>query len=164
MVKISMFRHFMFGFVGCFLLSTATLALDDVYKWVDKDGKVHYSDQPTTADAKKLKAKSRDPASAAPANSGAASAKSPASLTDQEMEFRKRKMEKEEAEKKAQVAGQDAKKKLSYCNNLRSELKSYDDGVRFVRYNDKGERIFLDDAERAKSKASAQQRFAQECK
>ncbi|MEO6024910.1 MAG: DUF4124 domain-containing protein [Burkholderiales bacterium] len=164
MVKLSMSRHFLFGFMGFFLLTAATVATADVYKWVDKDGKVHYSDQPTTADAKKLGAKSRDAVSATRANSDGTAAKAPASIADQEMEFRKRKMEKEESEKKALVAEQDAKKKLSYCNNLRGELQSYDDGVRIVRHSDKGERIFLDDAERAKSKTHAQERFTKECK
>lgn len=156
------------GLVASVMSVTGTIASAEVYKWVDKDGKVHYSDQPTTADAKKLKAKTRDAATvskpAGNANNSAGASKAPATIADQEMEFRKRRMEKEEAEKKAQVAEQDAKHKQAYCNDLRGELKSYEDGVRFVRYNDKGEKIFLDDAERAKSKARAQASFNKECK
>ena len=39
------------------LISLATLAQAETYKWVDADGKVHYSDQPPPPDARKSERK-----------------------------------------------------------------------------------------------------------
>jgi Domain of unknown function (DUF4124) len=136
----------------------------EVYKWVDKDGKVQYSDQPPlSGEAKKMKKKTKDTGNAAPAATGTG-AKSPASVADQEVEFRKRKMEQEEAEKKKLAEQEIAEKNKGYCNNLRGELQAHKDGVRIVQYNDKGERIALDDNQRARSKAQLEERIAKECK
>lgn len=42
-------RHLLFLLLP---LAFAASAKDEVYKWVDKDGNVHYTDKPPTADAK----------------------------------------------------------------------------------------------------------------
>jgi Domain of unknown function (DUF4124) len=150
------------------LLLLLTSAADaDVYKWVDKDGKIQYSDQPPlSGDAKKMKRKSKDtaetssPASAPASNS---SAKPAASVADQELEYRKRKTEKEEVEKKQQADAETAKQNKQYCASLKGDLRSHSDGTRLVRYNEKGERMFLDDKERADSKVKLEERIAKEC-
>ncbi len=147
------------------IFSIASTSYADVYKWVDKDGKVQYSDQPPlSGDAKKLKRKSKDaaePASAAPAGNAAVPVKS---VADQELEFRKRKGEKEEAEKKQKLDAEFAQKEKEYCDSLRNSLRTHGDGTRLVRYNEKGERIFLDDKERAAAKQNIEERLAKECK
>lgn len=136
----------------------------DVYKWVDKDGKVQYSDSPPlSGDAKKMKRKTKEAANAVPASSGAA-AKPATSIADQELEFRKRKMGQEEAEKKKLAEKELAEKNKGYCSNLRGELQSNKDGRRIVKYSEKGERQFLDDAERAKSRTELEQAIARDCK
>ncbi|NQD36210.1 DUF4124 domain-containing protein [Permianibacter sp. IMCC34836] len=38
--------------VLCLAIATLSAAAGQMYRWVDKDGKVHYSDQPPPADAK----------------------------------------------------------------------------------------------------------------
>lgn len=135
----------------------------DVYKWVDKDGKIQYSDQPPlTGEAKKMKKKTKDATNAAPVSTGT-DAKPAATTADQDVEFRKRKMEKEEAEKKKQAEQELAAKNKGYCNNIRGELKAHQDGVRIVRYNEKGERVALDDSERTQSKVRLEERIAKEC-
>jgi Domain of unknown function (DUF4124) len=154
-----------FFFLSGTILVLASTSHADVYKWVDKDGKVQYSDQPPlSGDAKKLRRKSKDsgePAPAAPAGNAAAPAKS---IADQELEFRKRKGEKEEAEKKQKADAEFAQKNKEYCDSLRNSLRTHGDGTRLVRYNEKGERIFLDDKERAAAKQNIEERLAKECK
>ena len=146
------------------LLAFAGSVSADVYKWVDKDGKIQYSDQPPlSGEAKKMKKKTKDMGNVAPASTGTA-AKPGASVNDQEVEFRKRKMEQEEAEKKKLAEQEIAEKNKGYCNNLRGELQAHKDGVRIVQYNDKGERIALNDNERARSRAQLEERIAKECK
>ena len=150
---------------GALLLWVNISAIADVYKWVDKDGKIHYSDQPPLAgDAKKMKRKSKDtaavPAAASPAGD---SAKPAPSIADQELEYRKRKGEKEEVDKKQQADAETAKKNKDYCSNLQGELRSHTNGTRLIRYNDKGERVFLDEKERAESKTQLETRIAKDC-
>lgn len=146
-----------------FVLASTSHA--DVYKWVDKDGKVQYSDQPPlSGDAKKLKRKSKDAAESAPAVPASNVAVPAKSVADQELEFRKRKGEKEEVEKKQKLDAEFAQKNKEYCDSLRNSLRTHGDGTRLVRYNDKGERIFLDDKERAAAKQNIEERLAKECK
>ncbi len=134
----------------------------DVYKWVDKDGKVQYSDQPPlSGEAKKMKKKTKDTGNVAPVTGAA---KPGASTADQELEFRKRKIEQAEAEKKTQAEKELNEKNKSYCKNLRGELQAHKDGVRIVQYNANGERIALDDGERVQSQARLAERLAKECK
>ena len=159
--------HYLIKFflLGGTIFVLASTSYADVYKWVDKDGTVQYSDQPPlSGDAKKMKRKSKDaaePASAPASSNTAAPAKS---IADQELEFRKRKGEKEEAEKKQKNDAEMAQKNKAYCDGLRGNLRSHSDGTRLVRYNEKGERIFMDDKERATSKQNIEERLAKDCK
>lgn len=141
-----------------------SVAVADVYKWVDKDGKIQYSDQPPLdGDAKKMKKKTiHAPSTADPASSS--STKPAATVADQELEYRKRKAEKEEAEQKKQASIEEARKNKEYCNSLKGDLRSHTDGTRLYRYNDKGERVFMDEKEHAKSKRDLDERIAKECK
>ena len=135
----------------------------EVYKWVDKNGKVQYSDQPPlSGEAKKLKKKTNDTGNVAPVTGGAA--KPGASAADLELEFRKRKMQKEDAEKKQEAEKDTEEKNKGYCNNLRGELQAHKDGIRIVQYNERGERLALGDNERAQSQARLKQRIAKECR
>ena len=150
---------------GALLMMFGTTVNADVYKWADKNGKIQYSDQPPpSGDAKKLKRKSKEPIESPPAQSGGNIAKPPASTADHELEYRKRKTEKEEAEKKQRAEAEVSEKNKEYCNNLRGDLSAHSNGVRLVRNNEKGERVFLDDKERAVSKQKLEERITKECK
>ena len=150
---------------GALLMLFGATVNADIYKWVDKNGKFQYSDQPPpSGDGKKLKRKSKEAVESPPVQSGGTAAKPAASTADQELEYRKRKTEKEEADKKQQAETETAEKNKEYCNNLRGDLSAHSNGVRLVRYNEKGERVFLDDKERAASKEKLEQRITKECK
>ncbi len=150
---------------GALLLLFGATVNADVYKWVDKNGKIQYSDQPPpSGDGKKLKRHSKDTVESPSVQSGATAAKPAASTADQELEYRKRKAEKEESQKKQQAEAETAEKNKDYCNNLHGDLSAHSNGVRLARYNEKGERVFLDDKERAASKEKLEQRISKECK
>ena len=160
----------LFGFpsflCAALLLTTGATAFAEVYKWVDKDGKIQYSDQPPlSGEAKKIKQKTKNDAgtssAAAPGNK---TGKPALSVADQELEYRKRKNEKEEAEKKLQAEKETAKQNKDYCNNLRGDLSAHANGKRIVRYDEKGEAITLDEKERAENKKQLEAQIAKECK
>jgi hypothetical protein len=155
--------------LACVLLVSAGAWANEVYKWVDKDGKVHYSDEPVAApEAKKLKRNTGNPATGAPAKGerGAAAAsdkKTPRTTADKELESRRRKVEAEETEKKEQVAQTRAKEKAAYCGSLKGNLKALEQGGRISKHDEKGEQIFLDDAMREKELAQVKLDIQKNC-
>lgn len=140
------------------LLLGSASASAEIVKWVDSQGKVHYSDQPPPA------AKSQQPLNIKNqpgALGGTSTAKSPA---EQEQDFRKRQMDAADAEKKAAEDKKQAEIARQNCAAARSNLKSLQEGVRMSRYNEQGERVFMDDAERAKTTEDAQRAVKDWCK
>lgn len=115
---------------------TADAAL---YKWVDANGRTVYSDQvPPGVKAEPV--------------SGAAPAANPNAvkeLGNKEAEFRKRQLDRAEDGKKAEKARADAQKLAAVCAQARAQIVNLRSGD-FAMYtlNDKGERVFLDDAGR----------------
>jgi type IV secretory pathway VirB10-like protein len=146
------------------LLLAALPASAVLYKWVDQDGKVHYSDQPPPDGAKKsgvvnapapnapsTPAPSGDAAapSAAKPDGEAANAapKAPKTTAEQEMEFRKRRLEAAEAEAKRQQDAQAAEEKKRNCAQATNRLTALEAGGRLTKYGPPGETLYLSDAE-----------------
>lgn len=153
------------GWLAIALLAVSSVALaEDVYKWVDKNGNVHYSDlPPASAEAKKMVKKTKDAVATPTAAAQPGQSKPAANFADKELEFRKRKVEAEEAEKKQQLAQAEAKKKEDHCRSLRGNLRSLQEQGRVYRYNEKGERTFLGDDERKQELAAVESEFRELC-
>lgn len=122
------------AFVVASPLATAAL-----YKWVDANGRVVYSDQPPTG------VKSELVGSAAPsANPDALK-----ELANKEAEFKKRQADKQEDAQKTAKARGDAQKLATFCSQARTQAA----GMRrtemtMYRLNEKGERVAMDEAAR----------------
>ena len=119
------------------IASPATAAL---YKWVDANGRVVYSDQPPTGNFK-----SEVVGAAAPsANPDAVK-----ELANKEAEFKKRQADKQEDARKSEKGRSDAQKLASLCAQARTQasgLRRAD--VAMYRLNEKGERVAMDEAAR----------------
>jgi hypothetical protein len=100
--------------------------------------------------------------SSAPAVSSASAA--PPSAADREMEFRKRRLERAEAEKKAAEAEARSQRAQQACTETRGEIRNLESGARISRMNERGEREFLDDAQRAARLESARKSMQDACK
>jgi hypothetical protein len=137
------------------LLTAALPALSaEIRKWVDPDGTVHYSDQPPAGvQDRKLDIKPRPASPAAPAQS----------LSDKEIEFRKRRMEAENARLKEEKAAADAQARQQSCERAKGQLSMLQAGGRVVRFNARGEREFLSDEDRGREMAAAQRDVDQWC-
>ena len=145
-------------------LAFAAAASAQLYRWVDKDGKVLYGDTPPPG----VKARTlRAPQVATPPAADDAAAKDAAakdarkgSLTpaEQEQEFRKRQMQAQKAQEKADLARKDSEAKQENCARAREALATFESGQRVSRTNAQGERYFLEDdvraAETEKARAS----------
>lgn len=101
----------------------------------------------------------------APATAPSASATQQKSLAEREADFRKRQVEQQEAAKKAEEKSQEAADRKQNCESARSYLSSLQSGNRIGKTDPKtGERVFLEDNERAAEMARAQRAVETNCK
>ena len=101
---------------------------------------------------------------AAPATP-AASALPQKSLAEQDAAFRKRLIEQQEAAKKAEKQAAEAKDLKQNCDTAQAYLRGLQSGSRIGKTDPKtGERVFLEDSERAAEAARAQRAVDTNCK
>jgi len=133
-------------------LALAPLASAEMYKYVDKNGKTVYTDQPPAdADAKRVSAPS------APASAPAKS------YVERDKEIEKgREKSREQAKKSAETDKADQAKKQR-CEQARGNLQIYTDGGRIMKTNEKGERDYMSDEEIASERAKTQKLVDEAC-
>jgi len=160
----------MIRFATLALCLLALPAWADLYKWTDENGKIHYSDQPPPSSVKKSQTiKQQKPAAGAPDVPAAppgqegkpTQAKTPA---DQEMEFRRRKVQESEEQAKAQREAQLAEEKKQECARATARVTALQTGGRVSRYGPNGEQIYLSDAEIAQELIQARKVADSWCK
>ncbi len=147
------------------LLATATVAAQ-VYKWVDKDGKVQYSDTPpppsaSKADPKKLNTGATTPAPTEAAAKSAANA--PKTVQERSKEADKRRIDEAEKAKKDEEAQKVAKQNEERCKDATRYKSELDSGRPIARNNDQGERTFMSDEERSAELARAATVMTEAC-
>jgi hypothetical protein len=151
-------------------LFAALPASAQMYKWVDSDGKVQYSDKPPPSNIKAEKLRVPARAAEAPAtgeDKGAApkgAAKpAPKTAAEQDQAFRKRqldaaKAQAEEAKKQAQASD-----RAENCKRAKAALANFEIGGRVTHIDEKGERVYMDDQQIAQEKARAREEAAAAC-
>ena len=136
-------------------LAVAPVAVAQLYKSVDKNGRVIYTDQPpANADAKVLNIPKSVTDAPAPSKSYVAQ--------DKENEKKKK-----EANEKAAKAGDPAKKAQedqARCAQAKSAYQVYADGGRLFKNNEKGERVLLSDDEIESARARSKRDMDEACK
>ena len=136
----------------------------ELYKWVDENGKVQYSDRPPPAGVKSQKKIKTSPHTQSRAATGTDAPEAPSSYAQQEAEFRKRQVEKAEKEAADKQALQAAAAAKQECERARQNLARLQSGAQYVRYNSDGEQEYLDDKARAEEIAHTQKVVAEICK
>jgi hypothetical protein len=132
----------------------ATTAMAQQYKWVDANGKVQYGDTPPPgAEATRLK----PPPAGAPAPAAAPK-------VNPEAAFRNRQQERQKNDEKAAKERADAETKRVNCEQSQASLRTLQSGQRISSTNAAGERVFIDDAERAKEIERTQRAVSDWCK
>ena len=135
-------------------MAFATAAMAQQYKWVDANGKVQYGDTPPPGvQATRLK----------PPPAGA-SAPAAAPKVNPEAAFRNRQQERQKSDEKSAKERADAETKRVNCEQSQASLRSLQSGQRITTSNAAGERVFIDDAERAKEIERTQRAVNEWCK
>ncbi|HRP75809.1 MAG TPA: DUF4124 domain-containing protein [Rhodocyclaceae bacterium] len=149
-------------FKSCTLILALFLALPaaaQVYEWRDAEGRLNYSDQPPHGVEAKLIRPGRP--SSAPTE-GAAEASMP-TLAERELEFRERRAEEAEAKAMAEQESRQAAERDRMCTQARNQLAALQSGQRVSRFNQSGEREYLDDVERTAEITRAQDFIRNNC-
>jgi hypothetical protein len=153
-------RQLLIGFVAMLIAGAAAA---QIMECVDAKGKKEYAQNcpPGT-----IKETTLLKGGTGPSSSGAAApAPSAKSLAEQESEFRKRNIERQEAEAKDAKQLADAKDAHRNCDNAQAQLKALQDGQRITKTDPAtGERAFLEDQDRPNEIAYAQKAVANWCK
>jgi hypothetical protein len=134
-------------------LACSPVAFGQLYKSIDKDGRVVYSDQPpANANAQQLKV-SPGPAPAAPPTA-----------KERGKEQEKGKAAAAEKAKEDELKAKQAKANQERCEVARTQLRNFDAGGRFLVVDAKGERNILDEKQVEEERAKAQKAIDESCK
>jgi hypothetical protein len=136
-------------------LLVATTVNAQVYEWKDEKGKTVYSDMPPVGATRPYqKIEKETPAlNTAPQKTTA----------DRDMDFRKRQKESQEGAGKAQKEQAAVTDKKENCQKARMYLQTLESGERIGMRDDKGERYFMEDAQRQQEIVKAQQSVQATC-
>lgn len=146
------------------LISASALA--GLHKWVDADGKVHYSDQPPPANVKATTLRSTSSAKDSATESGAAASSAPAApktIAEREAELKKAQQAKKEAADMAAQEQAEADAKKASCASARQNLRTLQEGARIMEIGANGERTYLSDEGRQQRMDKAQQDISTYC-
>jgi hypothetical protein len=130
---------------------------NEIYKWTDSEGNVHYEDRPSGA--------------ATEERIDIAYRRTDSSAVNQRIQARlDRQSERDEAKSVAAAQEQEAadsaaaaEERARACERARSRLETYLQSRRLYRTDENGERVYLDDAERQEARQKAEEQITEFC-
>ncbi len=145
------------------MIATAALTMsagalaDEIYKWTDEEGTVHYGDRPTGAPTEERLSMTYN--------------RTDGSAVRSRVQARQeRQAQREEQKSVAAAAAQEAAdneaaaaQRERACENARARLESYLQSRRLYRTDENGERVYLDDTERQEARKRAEDQVTEFC-
>ena len=139
-----------------FLLFWNNSAISAIYKWIDADGKVHYSDKKISqAPATELKAAPK------PNQEDIAQAQEKTNRLKEQFDNSKKVKLQQEQKKKEDEVKMAAKKKK--CLNVKDDLEHLKSAPKIYYKNEKGEKVFYDDDLRKEVNERYKQAYDENC-
>jgi len=150
-------KKLLVGFAVLALTASGGVAANEIYKWTDEDGNVHYEDRPSDAVRAERLAMTYKPTNS--------------TALDKRMEaFAESKAARQEARAAANVEAQEAQKaeaeaeaRQERCAKYRSQLEGMLQAPRLYRQGEDGEREYLDDTQRQEARTRAEELIAKNC-
>ena len=127
-----------------------------IYQWKDESGKTVISDKPPVGHVRQQKT--------IDSGTQTQSGQSQKSLADREMDFRKRQKTAQESGDKARKEESGAAEQKENCDNARRQLQALESGERIALRDDKGERYFMEDAQREQETIKVRNMIETSCK
>jgi hypothetical protein len=136
------------------------VATAQVFKWVDEKGVTHYGERPPQGQkAQPVETKPLNTPAPGPASSPG-KAQGGENWQEQNLEFQRRRIQRE---RQAERDQQGAKDRQRRCNIARDDLRRLESSRRLYDLNDKGERVYLDDAGRTAALERARRSVERSC-
>lgn len=141
----------------------AVAAAQNLYRWVDSNGNVQYSDQPPPGDAKDAKQLNRNQPAL---DDNAQTSSDSDSYIEQEAEFRERQKSQNEQEKNARLEAEKVATIKKNCEIARNNLRTLTDptGGRARQVNSEGVLVWLSQEQVDKEKEQARKDIEKWCK
>lgn len=150
-------KRFMLGFAALALTVGGGAMANEIYKWVDDQGNVHYEDRPSgSATEQRLAINSRR------TESSAVQERIDTHTEAQAARQEKRAAAAEEAAEAAKKEAEAAEKQKR-CDTHRARLESYAQSRRLYREDEQGERVYLDDTQRQDAQQKVEEQIAENC-
>lgn len=137
-------------------VSTAALA-DEIYKWTDADGNVHYEDRPSGDPSEERLQFSYNRTDKTAVQSRVQTRR------DYENARRESREESQAAERTAAEERVAAEKKAARCTEYRGKMKTMLESRKLYREDANGERVYLDDTAREEARKKAEELIKETC-
>lgn len=138
------------------LILALPAAAGEIYRWTDAEGRVHFGDRPPAGTGEALPLTSRPTPPAPAPDAGARRQRQEQLLRAFETERRER------AEQAAAARAETARRERN-CRSARERLEGVRSAAYLFRRDGSGERVILDDAERAAAEAETEALVTQWC-
>jgi len=139
------------------LCALAPLASAQLYKYVDKDGKTVYTDQPPPEAEAKRVGNTSGPAVSAPAPSSK-------TYVERDKELQKGRDKAKDEAKKADEKARASAERDEACRQATAQANMYDVGGRFMTTTAQGEKVYMTDEEVEAAKQKAHRDMEEVCK
>ena len=150
-------RRLMTAFAALAITVSTGVYADDIYKWTDAEGNVHYEDRPSGEPSEERLQFSYNRTNNAAVQNRVQTRRDTANAR------REGKAEAEEGKRTAAENRAAAEEKLARCQTYRAKLKTMLESRRVYRENAAGERDYLDDAARAEARTNAENLIKETC-
>ncbi len=132
------------------ILAASTVLADDIYRYTDENGTVHYVDRPTGAPSEqRVIVATGQPSQARPADEGP--------------DWRERRAERKSAEEDARTARAEDEERAKLCQEYRQRLTQYNDARRLYRMDEQGERVYLNEEEIEDARRVIREQIEENC-
>ena len=132
-------------------------AANEIYKWVDEDGNVHYEDRPTGAPSEERLTMTYNRT-----NGSAVSNRVQARVDRQAARDEARSQQAAAEQEAAENAAIEAERQQA-CERARARLESYLQSRRLYRTDASGERVYLDEVQRQEARQKAEEQITEFC-
>ncbi len=149
--------YFLAGFAALAITVSSAVYADEIYKWTDEDGNVHYEDRPSGAPSEQRLQFSYNRTDSTAVDERV---KAQRDVANTRLEARADKDAEDQTIAEERAA---AEKKLEQCQQYRASLKVMLESRRVYREDEAGERTYLDDTARAEARTKAEELIKETC-
>ncbi len=139
------------------LAFSTDLYADEIYKWTDEEGNIHYEDRPSGSPSEQRLQFSYNRTDSAEVQKRVQARHD---MTSARQDAREEAAEKDQTRGEEQAA---ADQKVANCQQYRAQLKTMLESRRLYREDAAGERVYLDDSARAEARQKAEELIKENC-